>query len=103
MASIQQDWDAAVAEAHLQDAQIPVIGNVGARNLRTAAELGEDIRAQMQSRVRWTETIESASSQGVTTFVEVGTGSVLLGLIRRIAPSATGFPLGSPADFSALQ
>ena len=102
MASIQNDWDAAVSAAHVGDTQVPIIGNVSAKFMRTAADLREDIQRQMQSRVRWTETIENASAQGVTTFVEMGTGTVLLGLIRRIAAGATGFPLGTPADFSAL-
>jgi [acyl-carrier-protein] S-malonyltransferase len=103
MASIQKDWDAAVSEAHVGDTQMPIIGNVSAKLMRTAADLREDIQRQMQSRVRWTETIENASWQGVTTFVEMGTGTVLLGLIRRIAAEATGLPLGTPADLSALE
>jgi [acyl-carrier-protein] S-malonyltransferase len=70
--------------------------------LTLASELQQDIRAQMQSRVRWTETVQLLVGQGVTTFVEVGTGNVLIGLVRRIASSATGYPLGNPADFTAL-
>ena len=102
MASIQADWDAAVSAAHVGDTQIPIIGNVSATLMLTAADLREDIQRQMQSRVHWTETIENASRGGVTTFIEMGTGTVLLGLIRRIAADATGLPLGTPADFSAL-
>jgi len=103
MASIQADWDAAVSAAHVGDTQIPIIGNVSATLMLTAADLREDIQRQMQSRVHWTETIENASRGGVTTFIEMGTGTVLLGLIRRIAADATGLPLGTPADFSALE
>jgi [acyl-carrier-protein] S-malonyltransferase len=103
MASIQSDWDAAVSDAHVGDTQIPVIGNVSAQIMRTGAELREDIQRQMQSRVRWTESIENASAQGITTFIELGTGTVLGGLIRRIASAAMALPLGTPADFSALQ
>jgi len=57
----------------------------------------------LQSRVRWTETIQLLIGQGITTFVEVGTGNVLLGLIRRINPSVTGYPLGNPTDFAMLE
>jgi [acyl-carrier-protein] S-malonyltransferase len=57
----------------------------------------------MQSRVRWTETITAARKRGVDTFMEIGTGSVLLGLIKRIASEATGFPLGTAADLAAAQ
>ena len=103
MASIQDEWNEAVSAAAVGEAKIQVIGNVNAAAIRSAAELRADIQSQMQSRVRWTETIQLLVKQGITTVVEVGTGSVLLGLIRRIAPSTAGFPLGNPADFAALQ
>ena len=56
----------------------------------------------MQSRVRWTESVQAMIAKGIQTFVEVGSGAVLLGLIRRIDSSATGLPLGTPQDFAAL-
>jgi [acyl-carrier-protein] S-malonyltransferase len=103
MAPIQDEWNAAVAAAGIRDATAPIVGNVAGRALSAAADLRGDIEAQMQSRVRWTETIQLVSSQGIASYVEVGTGTVLLGLVRRIAASATGFPLGTPTDFAALQ
>jgi [acyl-carrier-protein] S-malonyltransferase len=102
MDSIQQEWNAAVAAAGLGDTSIPVLGNVTAAPLQTSAEFQRDLQMQMQSRVRWTETIRGAAGAGINTFVEMGTGSVLLGLIRRILPAAVGYPLGSPADFAAI-
>jgi [acyl-carrier-protein] S-malonyltransferase len=103
MQSIQDEWNQAVAQAGLIDAEVPVIGNVGARVIKSRADLQKDIQMQMQSRVRWTATIQLLTGQGITTFVEVGTGNVLLGLIRRIVPSPSVFPLGTPADIEALQ
>ncbi len=103
MASIQDEWNEAVAAAAVGDAKIQIIGNVNARASQSAPDLRADIQSQMQSRVRWTETIQLLTGRGLTTFVEVGTGSVLLGLVRRIAASAVGFPLGSPLDFAALE
>jgi [acyl-carrier-protein] S-malonyltransferase len=102
MATIQDEWNAAVAAAGLGDTSIPVLGNVTAAPLQRAADLQRDLQMQMQSRVRWTETIKGAEERGISTFVEMGTGNVLLGLIRRILPAAQGYPLGTPADFSAL-
>lgn len=102
MDSIQAEWNAAVAAAGLGDTSIPVLGNVTAAPLQTAADFQRDLQMQMQSRVRWTETIKGASGRGINTFVEMGTGSVLLGLIRRILPAAVGYPLGTPADFAAI-
>jgi [acyl-carrier-protein] S-malonyltransferase len=102
MASIQGEWNEAVNYAEIADAKIQVIGNVVAKPIQSAAELRLDIQSQLQSRVRWTETIQLLVGQGITTFVEVGTGNVLLGLIRRINSSVTGYPLGNPSDLKAL-
>ena len=80
-----------------------MVGNVAAAPLQEAASLRADVIAQMQSRVRWVESVKWMASQGVTTWVEVGTGTVLGGLVKRIAEGVTIFPLGTPPDFEALQ
>jgi [acyl-carrier-protein] S-malonyltransferase len=102
MASIQDEWNDAVLQASFTGLQIPVIGNVHAKPLTDEAAARNDIMAQMQSRVRWTESIKYMTSQGITTFVEVGTGSVLGGLIKRIAEGAVSFTLGTPQDFTVI-
>jgi len=103
MASIQVEWDDAVSNANFLPPQIPVIGNVYAATLGDEAAARADIIAQMQSRVRWTESVTLMSAQGINTFVEVGTGSVLGGLIKRITDGVTSYPLGAPQDFLALE
>ena len=103
MATIQENWNEAVNAAKISDPEIQIIGNVTAGEIRSAAGLRTDIQSQMQSRVRWTETIQLLIRKGITTFVEVGTGNVLLGLIRRIDPSSKGYPLGNPLDFTAIE
>ncbi len=102
MSVVQSEFDAAVDAARLSDSFLPVIGNVTARVLDSAASARADLKAQLTSRVRWTETVQRLTAQGVTDFVEVGTGNVLLGLIRRIDANTAGHPLGNPSDFSAL-
>lgn len=102
MDSIQAEWNAAVDACPMQAAEIPVIGNVHATAIRSADELRADIKAQMQSRVRWTESVREMSGSGIQAYVEVGSGSVLLGLIKRIDLSAAGFALGAPHDFEAV-
>ena len=109
MESIQDEWNQAVDASAMADPAIPVIGNVHAKPMNTADELRADIKAQMGSRVRWTESVQVMLKSGTQTFVEVGSGSVLLGLIRRIAQFlegdtvVSGFPLGNPEDVVSLQ
>lgn len=103
MASIQEEWNQAVDAVSMNAPRISVIGNVHASILKTADEARTDIKAQMQSRVRWTDSVKAMSGMGVTSFVEVGTGSVLGGLVKRIASDAATYPLGNPQDFKALE
>lgn len=102
METIQAEWNAAVEACEIGTPGIPVVGNVDARPLLSADELRTDIKAQMQSRVRWTESVVLMLGNGIQTFVEAGTGDVLLGLIKRIEPSTNRLTLGNPADFVAL-
>ena len=102
MNSIQAEWEQAVSAAVFSDVKVPVVGNVSAKTVNAAAELRAEIIAQMQSRVRWTESVKLMASLGINNFVEVGSGTVLGGLVKRIAEGVTNMPLGNPADFEAL-
>ena len=102
MASIQVEWSDTVNDANFLSPQTPVIGNVYAATLGDESAARADIVAQMQSRVRWTESVKLMSAQGINTFVEVGTGSVLGGLIKRIVDGISTYTLGTPTDFAAL-
>lgn len=103
MDSIQAEWNQAVDSIAMNDPRIPVIGNVHASVLKTANDARSDIKAQMQSRVRWTDSVKAMNERGIKAFVEVGTGTVLGGLVKRIASEAANYPLGSPDDFKALE
>jgi [acyl-carrier-protein] S-malonyltransferase len=86
----------------MTDAEIPVVGNVHANVIRTADELRADIKGQMQSRVRWTESVQGMSGSGIQAYVEAGSGEVLIGMIKRIAAESVRYPLSNPKDFEAL-
>ena len=103
MASIQDEWNQAVDACDMTDPKIPVISNVHAKPMTTSDELRADIKAQMDSRVRWYESVQEMLKSGTQAFIEVGSGSVLIGLIRRIDSNATGYPLGTLSDFSNLE
>lgn len=103
MDSIQAEWNQAVDAITMNAPKIPVIGNVHASVLNTAEDARADIKAQMQSRVRWTDSVKVMSGMGIQSFVEVGTGTVLGGLVKRIASDGVNYSLGTPQDFAALE
>ena len=103
MASIQEEWNNTVQSAAFNDFRTPVIGNVRAAPFTDAASARADIMAQMQSRVRWVDSVKFMAGQGITTFVEVGSGTVLGGLVKRIADGALSLSLGNPQDFAGLE
>lgn len=102
MQAAQDRLGKALQEASIEDPEIPVIGNVSAAPLSTAAEVRADLQAQLTANVRWTESVQHMLEQGVHSFVELGSGEVLTGLVRRIDRSAERYNLDSPASFSQL-
>ncbi|HEY6074267.1 MAG TPA: ACP S-malonyltransferase [Anaerolineales bacterium] len=102
MLPVQEEFKAAVLVAGISEARIPVISNVEASPMTAPEALQADVVAQLTSRVRWTESIQTLRAQGIQTFLEIGSGNVLIGLLRRIDPSARGLALGGPKDFEGL-
>ena len=103
MATIQEEWNAAVEACAMGTPELPVVGNVHAKPMLAADELRSDIKAQMQSRVRWTESVQLMQMNGIQAYVEAGSGEVLLGMIKRIHPESLRLPLGAPKDFVTLK
>lgn len=81
---LSQDLDTAV----LQTARCPVVPNVSAQPVVGAEEIRNALRLQVASQVRWVESVEAMRERGVETFVEVGPGTALAGMIRKIAREA---------------
>ncbi|HEX9998499.1 MAG TPA: ACP S-malonyltransferase [Abditibacterium sp.] len=75
---------ALIDAAPIVDAQMPVFQNTSAAPATDAEALRSALRPQMTSAVRWSETVQSMVSQGATKFIELGPGSVLTGLVKRI-------------------
>lgn len=102
MASAQDDFRTAVADALIENPSTPLVGNVGADVLETADQIRGDLYGQLTARVHWTDTIRNMRKAGVSTFIELGTGSVVTGFLKRIDADAVGINLGDPADFEKL-
>ena len=64
-----------------------------------ADDIRADIKAQMTSRVRWTESIQAILNSDVDHFYEFGSGTVLTGLVKRINRKTQRFNRGESADF----
>jgi [acyl-carrier-protein] S-malonyltransferase len=92
----------AIDAAGITEPRLPIIGNVEASPLASADAIHRDLRAQLTSRVRWTESIRAMCAAGVTTFAELGAGNVLCGLIRRIDRAAVTLAIDAPETFAAL-
>lgn len=103
MLHAQEKFAQAVELAPFSDPLLPLIGNVTAQPLYTANEIRADLQAQLTSRVRWTETIQEMIRQDVALFVEMGSGSVLCGLIKRINDQVACINLSTVNDFDKLE
>ena len=83
--------------------KIPIVANVDAEPKRDARGAIEALVAQVSAPVRWEAVVRRLASEGVTTYVEVGPGTVLSGLVRKIHPEASVKSFGSPDDLAAVE
>jgi [acyl-carrier-protein] S-malonyltransferase len=102
MASAQERLNHAIEAADLREPVHPIVGNVEAGVLPSVEAIRRDLSLQLMSRVRWTESVRFMAGRGVTTFLEIGPGSVLTGLVKRIIPSAEAISLDAPEGLGAL-
>ena len=79
----------------------PLISNITASPVEDPEAIRSALVAQVTGTVRWRESVTYMRAQGVSLFVEVGTGKVLAGLIKRIAEGATAVSVGTPGDIAA--
>ena len=93
----------ALAGATIVAPVVPVVANITARAETDPEVLRRLLVEQVTGRVRWRESMEwMAGAGGVTRFVEIGSGKVLTGMARRIAPEAESMALNTPDDLDAF-
>ncbi|MFC4305911.1 ACP S-malonyltransferase [Cohnella boryungensis] len=88
---------AELEKAEFREAQVPVVANVHARPVTSGNELRELLVKQVVSPVQWEDTIAFLIGEGVDTFVEIGSGTVLAGLIKKIDRSVKVISVNSAA------
>jgi [acyl-carrier-protein] S-malonyltransferase len=86
MTSAAATFDTALSAVAMTDPHPPVVCNVDATDVHTAGALRDRLRSQLTSPVRWVDCVRRLVALGAETLIEVGPGSVLSGLARRIAP-----------------
>ncbi|THV25688.1 ACP S-malonyltransferase [Peteryoungia ipomoeae] len=91
----------ALAKVDKKDPVVPLIANVRAAPVTSAAEISDLLVEQVTGQVRWRETVEWFGANGVTTLYEIGSGKVLTGLARRIDKNISGVAVNGPADIEA--
>lgn len=93
----------ALARVAMRAPAVPVVANVEAAPLTDPARIRDALVRQVTATVRWRECVAAMAGQGVDRFYEIGAGKVLTGLVRRIAPGATGTAIGTPEDVAAFK
>ena len=93
---------AALADVTIHAPVVPLVANVLARPISDPAEIRARLVEQVTGTVRWRESIEWLSGEGVDTFVEIGAGKVLSGMVKRIAKDAAGLAVNVPGDVDAV-
>jgi [acyl-carrier-protein] S-malonyltransferase len=86
-----------------QTPRVPIVANVDAEPKREAQAAIEALVQQVSAPVRWEAVVRRLASEGVTTYVEVGPGTVLSGLVRKIHREAVVVNFGSPDDLAAIE
>lgn len=84
-----------LADVTLGEGRIPVVANVTARPVSGAEAVRESLISQVYSPVLWEDSVQWLIGEGVDTFVEIGPGSVLAGLIKKIDKSVQVFSVNS--------
>jgi [acyl-carrier-protein] S-malonyltransferase len=89
MAEAAREFGILVGKTTLGDPRVPVVANGSAKPMTTRDQVIAEISAQMAAPVDWTGSVETMIAAGVRTFIELGPGSVIAGLIKRIDRDAT--------------
>ena len=102
MAEAADGMHAALAGVSFADPTVPLLANADARPIETADACRAELVEHLTAGVDWARAVERMTTAGVTTFVEIGPGKVLTGLVRRIAPEAEIIAADDPNSLERL-
>lgn len=93
----------ALAQVELKAPAVPVMANVGAAPLSDPDAIRASLVAQVTGTVRWRECVLAMAAAGVTEFIELGSGKVLAGLVKRIVAGSATMSVGTADDVAAYK
>ncbi|MBI1365093.1 MAG: ACP S-malonyltransferase [Alphaproteobacteria bacterium] len=102
MAPAAEKMEVALAKTAIRAPVTPLVANVTAAETNSPDEIRKLLVEQVTGRVRWTESVAYMAGKGCDRFIEIGSGKVLAGLIKRIAKDAITASVGEPADIDAF-
>jgi [acyl-carrier-protein] S-malonyltransferase len=102
MAGAAAVFASALERVELRDPLVPIVGNVSARPLDSAAAVRAELAEQIASPVRWRDGLDHLAAAGAARLIECGPGNVLVGMARRSQPTLASRSLGSWDDVRAL-
>lgn len=102
MAEAAEGMRNALTGVTFRDPDPPLLANADARPLTTAEACRTELVEHLTTGVDWIRIVERMAADGITTFVEVGPGRVLTGLLKRIVPDADIIPADDPASMDRL-
>jgi [acyl-carrier-protein] S-malonyltransferase len=102
MAPARDRLNKALREIDIRDSDVPVVSNVDALPHTQAGEWATMLSAQLCTPVRWRQSLLNLERDGVTTFVELGPGTVLTGMAKRTVANARAHSVTVPDDLDVL-
>jgi [acyl-carrier-protein] S-malonyltransferase len=102
MEPVQAKMAEAMEDVAWSDPHVPIASNAVGRLVSKADEIREALVAQIASPVRWVDCVRALVAAGSTTFLELGPGRVLAGLVRQIEPEVDVVSAGTPEQLSAF-
>ncbi len=103
MAPVQEKMRDIIETTNIDDTEIPVVLNISAESVTGKPEIKKELLLQLTNSVQWQKSIEFMINEGVETFIEVGPGRVLRGLLRRIDRSVTCYSTRSGQKISKIK
>lgn len=103
MSSAAEGFKKELASLKINPLNFPLVSNVTGKSVSDPDAIRENLPKQIVSSVLWEDSVRFMAQQGVTTFLELGPGKVLKGLIRRIDPGLTVYNIEKPADIEKIE